>query len=279
MRWCLEACLWRSDVGAIEARLAQFVLQHESFVKRVRGLPILGKIASRIGAKVLPPDDLTWVQVQRGPAQGLWLNLHPRTGSLFFLGRGEPEVQEALRCHLKPGMTFYDLGANIGFFTVLAARLVGVHGRVVAFEADPEIAQRLRANKDKNAFDNVTVEEKAVWSQSGPVQFARADLAVTPERGLGHVVAATAVDTTLANGVSLDDYSRTAPPPDFLKCDVEGAEVEVFRGAAGLLKEKHPGIICEMHSEQNYHFLLEEFTRLGYKCTPCGPNHLLALPQ
>ncbi|HKV26043.1 MAG TPA: FkbM family methyltransferase [Candidatus Acidoferrum sp.] len=266
-------------MGATRGRLAQFVLRHEFLVKKVRGLPFLGKIFSGIGVKLVPRDVLTWAQVQYGPAQGLWLSLHPRTGTAYFEGRGEPEVQEALRRHLQPGMTFYDVGANIGFFTVLAARLVGANGRVVAFEADPEIAERLRGHKAKNAFDCVTVEEKAVWSESGPVQFARANPSASPERGLGHVVVGPEADTIPANGVSLDDYAKTAPPPDFLKCDVEGAEVEVFRGAAGLLKDRRPGIICEMHSEENHRILLEEFTRLGYNCTACGTNHILALPR
>jgi hypothetical protein len=60
---------------------------------------------------------------------------------------------------------------------------------------------------------------------------------------------------------------------------VEGAEVEVFRGASRLLREKRPGIICEMHSDENQRILLEEFSRFRYSCTPCGANHILALPQ
>jgi hypothetical protein len=79
--------------------------------------------------------------------------------------------------------------------------------------------------------------------------------------------------------VSLDKYISSQPAPDFLKCDVEGAEVEVFRGAQRLLKEKRPGIICEMHSEENHRVLVEEFSRVGYRCEPCGPGHILALPQ
>jgi hypothetical protein len=81
------------------------------------------------------------------------------------------------------------------------------------------------------------------------------------------------------SAASLDDYTRTQPAPDFLKCDVEGAEVEVFRGAQRLLKEKRPGIICEMHSEENQRILVAEFARFGYACKPCGTNHILALPE
>ena len=227
----------------------------------------------------MPRDSLAWVQIQNGPAQGLWLHLNPRTGETYFEGGGEPEVQGALLKCLRPGMIFYDIGANIGFFSLLAARIVGNKGRVVAFEADPEIAARLREHVARNAFGWVTVEEKAVWSEPKTVFFARTDPATSPDRGLGHVVAEVTGDTIQVSAESLDDYTKTRPAPDFMKCDVEGAEVEVFRGAQRLLKEKRPGIICEMHSDKNQRLLLEEFSRYGYSCKACGTNHILALPQ
>jgi FkbM family methyltransferase len=240
---------------------------------------VLGQCVSWAGEKLVPRDSLAWVQVQNGPAKGLWLHLNPRTGKTYFEGSGEPEVQQVLEQHLRAGMTFYDIGANIGLFSLLAARLVGKEGRVVSFEADPEIAARLREHVERNAFGSITVEHKAVWSEPRTVFFARTDPATSPDRGLGHVVSASARDTIQVSAVSLDDYTLSQPSPDFLKCDVEGAEVEVFRGAERLLKEKRPGIICEMHSEENHQILLEEFSRLGYACKPCGTNHILALPQ
>ena len=266
-------------MSASQGRLAQFVLRYASPLAGLRRVPVLGRCVSWVGAKVVPRDSLAWVQVQKGPAQGLWLHLNPRTGNTYFEGGGEREVQEALQQHLRPGMTFYDVGANIGFFTLLGARLAGKQGRVVAFEADPEIARRLREHVSRNVFGWVAVEEKAVWSEPSMVFFERIDPATSPDRGLGHVVTESAGDTIRVSAVSLDDYTRTQPPPDFLKCDVEGAEVEVFRGAQRLLREKRPGIICEMHSEKNYGVLVEEFSRLGYTCRTCGTNHVLALPQ
>jgi FkbM family methyltransferase len=227
----------------------------------------------------VPRDSLVWVQVQRGPAQGLWLYLNPRTGRNYFEGGGEPEVQAALQRYLRPGMIFYDIGANIGFFSLLAARIVGEHGRVIAFEADPEIAVRLRGHIVRNNFRAISVEEKAVWSEPGTVFFARTDPATSPDRGLGRVVANGAADTIQVDAVSLDAYVQTAPAPDFLKCDVEGAEVEVFRGAQRLLAEKRPVILCEMHSAENHRVLPGEFARFGYACKSIDPQHVLALPE
>jgi len=266
-------------VSASQGRLAEFLLRYASPLAGLRRVPVLGRCVSWAGARLVPRDSLAWVQVQKGPAQGLWLHLNPRTGKPYFEGDGEAEVQVALQQHLRPGMTFYDIGANIGFFSLLAARLVGKEGRVVAFEADPEIAARLREHVARNEFGWIAVEEKAVWSESRTVFFAQTDPATSPDRGLGHVVSSGTAETIPVSAESLDDYTRTQPAPDFLKCDVEGAEVEVFRGAQQLLKKKRPGIICEMHSEENQRVLLEEFSRCGYICKPCGTNHVLALPQ
>jgi FkbM family methyltransferase len=266
-------------VSASQGRLAQFLMRYSSPLAGLRQVPVLGRCVSWAGRMLVPRDSLIWVQVRSGPGRGLWLHLNPRTGKTYLDGVGEPEVQAALEQHLRPGMIFYDIGANIGFFSLLAARLVGKEGRVVAFEADPEIAARLCEHVARNEFGWITVEEKAVWSEPRTVFFARTDPTTSPDRGLGHVVAAGGSDTIQVSAESLDDYSWTQPLPDFLKCDVEGAEVEVFRGASRLLKEKRPGIICEMHSDENQRILLEEFSRFRYSCTPCGANHILALPQ
>jgi FkbM family methyltransferase len=211
---------------------------------------------------------------------GATLHLNPRTGHDYFHGDVEPEVQVVLRKYLRPGMTVYDIGANIGFFSLLAARLVGSAGGITAFEADPEIAARLRENVARNQDAPISVEEKAVWSSSNPVFFARADAEVSPDRGLGHVIdndaERSAPGTIRVQAVSVDEYVRKSGAPDFIKCDVEGAEVEVFRGATKLLREKQPLILCEMHGDENRQTLLKVFADLGYRCDPCGKNHILA---
>ena len=261
-------------------RWAHAFLRYASPLRSLRRLPILGNVLSLLGDKIVPRDARTWVQVENGPAAGIWLRLNPRTGRDTLRGVGEPEVQEALRNQLRPGMTFYDLGANIGFFALLAARLVGEQGQVLAIEADPEIAARLREHVNRNNFRSVTVAEKAVWSKASTVFFERVDSATSPDRGLGHVTGTASANTIEIAAVTLDDLARTSgAPPDFIKCDVEGAEVEVFRGAHKLLVEKRPAILCEIHSEDNRRALIKELAQFGYTCKNCGDRHLLALPQ
>lgn len=260
-------------------RLGRTFLRFATPFVSLRRLPLIGPCLRWASAKLIPRDSLTWVQVQDGGARGIWLHLNPRTGRDYFRGDVEPEVQSVLQKHLRPGMVFYDIGANIGFFSLLAARLVGTQGRIVAFEADPEIAARLREHVTRNQVAMISVEEKAVWSCSDPVSFARADVSTSPDRGLGHVVAEESeksFGTIHVQAVSLDEYVAGSVSPDFLKCDVEGAEVEVFRGALKLLSERKPDILCEMHSEENRRVLLEQFAGFGYRCEPCGRNHVLA---
>jgi hypothetical protein len=76
--------------------------------------------------------------------------------------------------------------------------------------------------------------------------------------------------------VSVDEYVRNSGAPDFVKCDAEGAEVEVFRGAEKLLNDRPPLILCEMHGDENRQALLKLFTGLGYRCEPCGKSHIFA---
>ena len=94
-------------------------------LRSLRNVPVLGNLAHRLSYRILPADEKVWARVERGSGEGLWLELNPRTGQLYLHGDVEPAIQKVLAERLKPGMVFYDLGANIGFFSLLAARLVG----------------------------------------------------------------------------------------------------------------------------------------------------------
>src|ERR1700722_172759 len=109
------------------------------------------------------------MRVLAGSMRGARINL---AGSYlgFLTGHAEPEVQRALQDFVEPGQVVYDVGANIGFFTLLLARLVGPRGRVFAFEPMPENAAALRHIVALNGLDNVTVVEKAMSSESGTAQ-------------------------------------------------------------------------------------------------------------
>ncbi|HET7108886.1 MAG TPA: FkbM family methyltransferase [Candidatus Acidoferrum sp.] len=261
-------------------RLANLLLRFAPSLVGLRRVPVLGEFLSWTSRRLVPGDSLVWIRIQHGPCEGLSIRVNPRTGQNVQQGIGEPQVQEALVKNVRPGMTFYDVGANIGFFSLMAARLVGPQGRVVSFEADPEIAARLRENLARNQFTHAQVEEKAVWSEPAVVSFARVDPNTSPDRGLGHVSTNGSTPGTISvDAVSLDQYAQSHAAPDFLKCDVEGAELAVFEGAAKLLSGRRTIFLVEMHSPENHRALLDQFAAHGYRCKALDENHVLALPQ
>jgi len=252
------------------------LLRSPAPLRLLREVPVLGDWIHRLSHRLVRADEKLWAQVEAGPARGLWLELNPRTGQNYLRGSGEPAVQAMLAEQLQPGMVFYDLGANIGMFSLLAAQILGVNGRVFSFEPDPEVAARLRRNVARNGFSNLTVVEAGVWSSSGDVNFVPAG-AASPDHGTGSFVGSgAAVAGIPVRCVALDDFLADAPPPDAIKCDVEGAEVEVLQGAAQLLEKHHPWLLCEIHSEANGRAAREFLDRLGYAVKPVDENHIFA---
>lgn len=262
--------------------LARLRMESSAIAERVARVPLLGAVLRKIGDRLIPRGTLLWTRIQAGPARGLWLLLDARTAAEQRRGVREPDVQQAIRTSLSAGQVFYDVGANVGFFTLLAARQVGPSGAVVAFEPDPDVADRLRRAAEHNEIPNVTVIEAAIWSRKGVVPFERG--LTSPDRGVGRVVAASeGANRVSVRAITLDEYVAAAAPPHLVKCDVEGAEVEVFRGALGLLARHRPSVICEVHSAANLQALQELFRQCGYhvrQLEPEGafPVHIAAEP-
>jgi len=149
-----------------------------------------------------------------------------------------------IRQHVRPTDTVCDIGANKGSFVFWLARWCR-KGRVVAFEPQPWFAQLLASLARDLKLECLKVEQKAVFSKSG-----QADLYVPK----GHLPAASLVtktagasdfDTISVSMVRLDDYFDGSQIIAFMKVDVEGAELEVFKGAERILREQSPLLIFE----------------------------------
>ena len=245
-------------------------------LRSIRNVPFLGDIVHRISHRVLPRDERVWAQIETGPAKGLWIELNPRTGQSYLRGNAEAAVQRVLVERLRAGMVFYDLGANIGFFSLLAARIVGPTGQVFSFEPDPETTVRLQRNVDQNNLQNVTVVPKGVWSTSGKRTFMAAG-GSSPDHGTGKFVDDTGEEGgAFLDCVALDDFIRDAPAPHAIKCDVEGAEEEVLRGAERVLRTHLPWVLCELHSERSARSVRELLDISGYKIERVDSGHIFA---
>lgn len=153
----------------------------------------------------------------------------------LFLRRGweEPEAQ-AIEAVVRPGAVFYDIGANVGYYTLLASRLVGTGGRVVSFEPIVNNRARLQANLNLNGVSNVTVVE------AGLSDHAQILTASFPRSETGMASIRTVAGATHSEQIRLergDDLASALglPPPDVIKIDVEGAEFKALSGMPRLL--------------------------------------------
>lgn len=138
---------------------------------------------------------------------------------------------------VKAGDVVVDVGANIGYYTLLFARLVGPQGHVFAFEPDPHNFELLRRNVLQNNYQNVTLVPCAVADQAGSVRLFRNE----GNRG-DHRIYESSEDRESIEvpTVSLDDYFRNATHSiDFVKMDIQGAEAKALRGMRQLLKRHH----------------------------------------
>jgi FkbM family methyltransferase len=140
----------------------------------------------------------------------------------------EADVVRLLEATLRPGGTFVDVGANVGFHSVVAARLVGPSGRVVALEPEPQSAAILRANLWRHSVPNALVHAVAASDRPGRVR-----LAPDPEGRSGSALSASG--GIEADAARLDDLLDGATV-DVLKVDVEGAEPLVLRGAEDTIR-------------------------------------------
>ncbi|MFD6192379.1 FkbM family methyltransferase [Streptomyces sp. NPDC060275] len=160
---------------------------------------------------------------------------------LYLFGAWEPHLTAWLRRRLRPGDGFVDVGANIGVFSVLAARLVGDAGRVVAVEASPDVHRRLVENVRLNALGNIRALNAAVSDRPRTLTFA---LASSRNTGANSIVP---YDGPVES--SFRTEARPLPelldPPEIatarvIKIDVEGAEGSVVRGLAPMLGALRP---------------------------------------
>jgi FkbM family methyltransferase len=161
-------------------------------------------------------------------------------------GTYEPQVMEVLRRLLPPDAVVIDVGANIGVFAVVMARLAP-KGRVFAFEPAPENFAYLLRNIAANRAGNVTAEQSAVWDRPGTVPFV-----YTPESPSGSFVAAGGSEppgTMAVEAVRLDDYvtGLGLRRIDLVMIDAEGAEMPVLRGASQTLVAHRPALLVEVN--------------------------------
>jgi len=229
--------------------------------ERVKHLPIVGPILHGIYLRLFFEEGTT-LKIQDGPLRGhRWIRFMHTYNDQYVSGAYEADMQHALVRHLRPGMVFYDVGANAGFFTLLGACLVGNAGHVVSFEPHPTTARLLKKQVSANGIENVSVVKAAVTKHVGVAQFSDDRPSVMNSLvAPGQSERMVEVKTT-----TLDWEAKRYPPPDLIKIDVEGAEIDVLQGAVELIKRNRPILLVEIHSHAIALQYDEIIADLGYQ--------------
>jgi FkbM family methyltransferase len=216
----------------------------------VRGLGHAGpfKMAlSRLVGRLAPEEDVP-VIVRSGAAKGLTVVIRPREERFYWAGTHEPGVQRALVDELHPGMSFWDVGAHCGFFSVIAGRQVAEDGQVVAFEPCDENRERLNETVRLNDADNIRVVPWALGESTGEALLRE----LQSDQGSmkwGKVAEDPDGEAIRVPQRTLDECANELGAPDLVKVDVEGAELEVLEGARGVISERKLAMIIEFHDE------------------------------
>jgi|ERR1051326_779281 FkbM family methyltransferase len=222
---------------------------------------------SRIPAQSLPGQALRGllrlvpkpevVPILQGPLRGQrWIVDAATQGC--WLGTYELSKQEAFQKLVRPGSVVFDIGANVGLYTLLASRLVGPQGKVVAFEPLPRNVPYLRRHLELNDARNVELVEAAVSNYDGAGHFR-----TNGDPHLGQLSGDGQVDVRVT---TLDEFMKTATlQPELLKIDVEGAEADVLAGAVETLRLCRPTIVLATHNRTVHQLCCSRLESLGYR--------------
>ena len=212
--------------------------------------------------------------VVRGPLQGAQFVLGSLEGkgggATVYFNMMEPEQTAAMAASLKKGHVFFDIGANVGFYTVLGARQVGSSGKVLAFEPVARNLAYLFRHVELNKLRNVMIVSAACSDSVSLAMFTAGE-----NNAMGHLAGDGSADNrvSLVPTVSVDSVvQRTGLTPHVMKIDVEGAELAVLEGARTTLKVHGPAIFLSTHSSELRTACLDCLKGHSYQCEILGPD-------
>jgi len=175
-------------------------------------------------------------------------------------------------------MVVFDVGANLGYFSMIAGRLVGEGGRIICVEPDPRVVEVLRKNVGVNGLKHATVVQAAAYNSSGEVSLGCAPATswsgIYYERPMKRITVRALTLDSLCARLGLDRV-------DFVKIDVEGAESVVIKGMSEILVRYRPQILLELHgnySGSQVHPAVELLRESQYAAHEIAPHHVLGFP-
>ena len=224
----------------------------------ISGIPktsFLGKLL-RFPLRFIPKD--LAVPILQGKFKGMkWIVGAANHG--YWIGSYEFKKRMIFERTIPAGSTVFDLGGFTGYYSLLASALVGPYGRVFVFEPLPRNLKYLNQHLALNKITNVSVIEAAVSDQNGMLCFLEG-----PSNARGRLAGE---GNLLVRAVSLDEMVKRGelPDPQYIKLDVEGAEMQVLEGAARLLERCHPTLFIDTHGEEVHNQCCHFLEGLGYR--------------
>ena len=215
---------------------------------------LIGKLL-RLPLRLIPHDLV--IPILTGSLRGKkWISGTSNHGC--WLGSYEYDKQRRFANSLSVGEVVFDLGANAGFYTLLASQLVGSGGRVIAFEPLPENLTYLRKHLRMNRIGNVEIFEAAVAESMGVAQFK-----IGSNSSVGALSTAGELEVKT---VSLDRLFEMGeiPAPSLLKMDIEGGEYSALLGARAILERYHPTIFLATHGREVHDDCCTYLRSIGY---------------
>jgi FkbM family methyltransferase len=224
---------------------------------------LLGAIC-RAPLRILPRR---WVvPILQGPLRGKkWVVGSQRHA--FWLGIYEPHMQSLIARVVIKDTVFYDIGANVGFYSLLASTLI-FPGKVFAFEPVPENVLYLKRHLILNDIRNVEVLAVAICDQVGTSNFQEE---VTRSMGRLQAEGSTRVQTATLD--SLLQAQRIAPP-NYIKIDIEGAELMALRGASECIRRHRPVIFLATHGRGMETECGRQLNSWGYELQEIGDTNI-----
>ena len=241
-------------------------------VSAVSDHSVLGRVL-RFPLRLIPRETRVWIL--QGRLRGKrWVAGSSINGC--WLGTYEWEKQREFERTVRPGWVIYDVGAHVGFYSLLAAELAGDGGKVYAFEPASRNLRYLRKHVEMNRASTIDVRPFGVAATTGTASMASGPPGMVGT--MGHI--ADEGDVTIQT-VSLDGFlDDGALPPDLIKMDIEGGEARALRGASRILREHRPVIFLATHGDDVHAECLEILGSHGYRLrTLSTPDELLATPM
>jgi len=186
----------------------------------------------------------------------------------YWLGTYELEKQDKFTQMVSPENIVFDIGANVGFYSLLASILVGDQGRVISFEPVKRNINYLRQHLAINKIENVTVMEAAVSDRDGLALFDP-----SPEASTGHFSETGAERVQTVSIDNLIEHNQV-PFPHVMKIDIEGAEILALIGAQNTINNAHPIIFLATHGETVHRSSCDLLFSWGYSLTPIDATDL-----